>query len=239
MEPSSVPRAEPSLLISCEHAGNRVPRAYRSLFADRQALLGSHRGFDRGALPVARHLARSLEAPLLFSSTTRLLVDPNRSSHHPAVFSEVTRPLPRDGRMRLLARYHRRHRDRVRAAVTANRGTTLHLAVHSFTPVWKGVPRRCTIGILYDPGRPLERGLAIAWQRRLREHLSSSQVRRNAPYRGNSDGLTTTLRREFGARRYLGLELELNQRAVASAPRQRALARLLESTLRESLAASR
>jgi hypothetical protein len=36
-------------------------------------------------------------------------------------------------------------------------------------------------------------------------------LRRNYPYRGQSDGLTTALRRQFGAR-YLGIELEINQR---------------------------
>lgn len=226
-----MPPAERRLLLTCEHGGNRVPPGYRSLFAGRQALLRSHRGWDPGALAVARRLARALGANLVAATTTRLLVDLNRSPHNPAVFSELTRPLSRDARERLLARHHSPHWDRIRSAISAHRGTTLHAAVHSFSPLRRGECRRFAIGILYDPGRQRERSFATGWQRRLREHLPRSAVRRNAPYRGDSDGLTTALRREFPADRYLGLELELNQRSISTASERRVLVAALEEIL--------
>ena len=229
-----MPAAERSLLLTCEHGGNRVPREYRALFRGREALLASHRGWDPGALAVGRSLARALDAELIAATTTRLLVDLNRSPHNPAVFSELSRGLTRDRRDALLARCHRPHWDRVRAAIAARGGRVLHLAVHSFTPVWRGAKRNFEIGILYDPERRRERSLAMAWQRRLRAELPRLGVRRNAPYRGNADGLTTALRREFPAERYLGLELELNQRAIPEAER-RALAGVLASTLAAAL----
>jgi hypothetical protein len=40
-------------------------------------------------------------------------------------------------------------------------------------------------------------------------------VRRNRPYRGAADGLTTHLRRKLGPR-YLGIELEVSQRFFAA-----------------------
>ena len=227
-----MPASSGRLLLTCEHAGNRVPSGYQRLFAGREPVLRSHRGWDPGALLVARGLARALRAPLLFTETTRLLVDPNRSAHNPAVFSEITRRLSRDERERLLARHHRPHRDRVRASIRAFPGATLHVAVHSFTPRWQGTLRRFTVGLLYDPGRPRERSLAMQWQRELRQHLGRHEVRRNAPYRGDADGLTTALRREFGGGRYLGLELELNQRAVSTPRSRRALVAVLARTLR-------
>jgi predicted N-formylglutamate amidohydrolase len=107
--------------------------------------------------------------------------------------------------------------------------------VHSFTPVWRGAKRNFAIGILYDPNRPRERSLAIDWQRRLRAELPRLGVRRNAPYRGDADGLTTALRREFPAERYLGLELELNQRAIRAAALRRGFAAVLASTLGTTL----
>ena len=68
-----------------------------------------------------------------------------------------------------------------------------------------------------------ERGVALEFRRR----LSASRrwrVRLNQPYCGASDGLTTALRRRFPPERYLGLELELNQRHVRGpAARWRAL----------------
>jgi predicted N-formylglutamate amidohydrolase len=73
--------------------------------------------------------------------------------------------------------------------------------------------RERLLELLYDPARPGERSLAL----RLRRRLSRSgrwRVRLNQPYRGASDGLTTSLRRRFSPGPYLGLELELNQRHV-------------------------
>ena len=230
--------AERSLLLTCEHGGNRVPREYCALFHGREALLASHRGFDLGALAVARSLARAMDADLIASTTTRLLIDLNRSPHNPAIFSEISRGLGRDRREALLARYHGPHWDRVRAAIAARPGEVLHLAVHSFTPVWRGAKRTFAMGLLYDPGRRRERHLAAAWQRRLRAELPLLGVRRNAPYRGDADGLTTALRRELPAERYLGLELELNQGAIAAPRDRRALAAALGSTLAATLETS-
>jgi predicted N-formylglutamate amidohydrolase len=230
-----VPAAERSLLLTCEHGGNRVPREYRALFLGREALLASDRGWDPGALAVGRSLARALDAELIAATTTRLLVDLNRSPHNPTIFSELSRGLTRERREALLAHRHRPHWNRVRAAITARSGGVLHLAVHSFTPVWRGAKRSFEMGILYDPQRRRERSLATAWQRRLRAELPRLGVRRNAPYRGNADGLTTALRREFPAEHYLGLELELNQQAILAVAERRALTAVLASTLTATL----
>ena len=231
-----MPSADRSLLLTCEHGGNRVPREYRALFRGREALLASHRGWDPGALAVGRSLARALDVELIAATTTRLLVDLNRSARNPAVFSELSRGLTRDRRDALLARHHLPHWDRVRAAVAARRGSVLHLAVHTFSPVWRGAKRNFEIGILYDPERHRERSLSMVWQGQIRGELPGLRVRRNAPYRGNADGLTTALRREFPAERYLGLELELNQSAIAAVAERRALAAALASTLTAALA---
>lgn len=227
---------ETRLLFTCEHGGNHVPPEFRALFAGKRRLVASHRGWDRGALPVARQLSRSMAVPLLYATTTRLLVDLNRSPRNPRVFSEATRELTSEQRARLLDSRHQRHWTRVRTLIAANPGTTIHVAIHSFTPILDSVPRRFSVGILYDPKRLRERRLAITWQRRLREDLPRSQVRRNAPYRGDADGLTAAMRREFSADRYLGLELELNQRAISRVPNRRALVELLENTLRTAIA---
>jgi len=209
------------VVVSCEHGGNRVPRRYAGLFAHAGGVLASHRGHDPGALAVARVLARAWRAPLVAATTTRLLVDLNRSPGNPAVFSAFSRDLPREERAALLARIHAPHWERVRSALDALPQRALHVAVHSFTPVLRGETRRFDVGLLYDPARRGERDLAAAWRRRLRD--AGLRVRRNAPYRGTSDGLTTALRREHRRRRYLGLELELNQRTLADPASRRAL----------------
>jgi predicted N-formylglutamate amidohydrolase len=90
----------------------------------------------------------------------------------------------------------------------------LHLGIHSFTPVLDGVTRKPDVALLYDPARPAERRLARAWSSALAGTLPSRVVRRNDPYRGNTDGLATAMRRELGATRYIGIEIEVNQRHV-------------------------
>jgi len=168
-----------------------VPAPHGPLFRGREALLASHRGWDPGTSALARDLAGALHAPCQVATVTRLLVDLNRSATNPAVFSEVTRSLPEAERSELLRRYHSPHRQRVEAAVgtlVAEGDDVLHLGVHSFTPVLRGVERRADLALLYDPARPSERAFAATWTERLRAALPEQRLRRNHPYRGRSDG---------------------------------------------------
>ena len=211
-----------SVLITCEHGGNRVPGRWRSLFDGADEALASHRGWDAGALPLARTLARRLRAPLLAATVTRLLVDLNRSPHNPRVFSDWTRGLGREERSELLRRWHAPHRAAVESEVARRAGRryrVVHLAVHTFTPTLNGVTRRADLGLLYDPDRRGERALCAAWVQALRDRLSHLVVRRNHPYRGVSDGLTTWLRRRHPAAAYLGIEIEVSQRLLGRAGR--------------------
>lgn len=215
-------RGVPALLVTCEHGGNRVPPAYRRRFRARQALLSTHRAHDPGSLLVARELAAQLGAPLVQSTVTRLLVDLNRSLHHPRLFSEVTRPLPPAERARIIERHWRPYRDEVEARIAAATATgrfLLHVSSHSFTPALDGEVRNADIGLLYDPRRRPERELAARWRQALAARAPGLRVRMNYPYAGRADGLTTHLRRRFPASRYAGIELELNQRHVLAGGR--------------------
>jgi len=229
------------VVLSCEHGGNEVPPRYAACFdgAAGRAALAGHRGWDPGSLELAVGLADELDAPLVVQRVTRLLVECNRSADHPRLWSELSAPLPPDERRRILARYWTRHRDAVRRAVTAGHGATvIHVGVHTFTPVWAGRPRTTDVGILYDPARPAELGLARAWQRLLRTEPAARglTVHRNRPYRGWTDGLTTTLRSELPPSRYLGLELEVSQGLV---PVSSALVEALADSLRTAIAEAR
>lgn len=215
MGPCSV--SDVALLITCEHGGARVPAAYAALFAGRAHLLASHRGHDRGALPLARHLARAFGAASVFATTTRLLVDLNRSLGHPQLFSEITRSLSPAERDALVRRHWRPHRDAVDAQVArlaAPGRCVVHVAVHSFTPVWAGRRRAFEIGLLYDPTHGPEGRFVRGWKQALAREAPALRVRRNQPYRGTADGLTTALRRVHPPNRYVGIELEVNQRLL-------------------------
>lgn len=234
-----MPRLPHALLVTCEHGGNRVPHAYRNLFASASRLLQSHRGYDAGALALAREIARHLDAELISATTTRLLVDLNRSPAHRRAFSQITRALPAHEREKILARHHTPYRARVEDWIAAQLRAghrVFHVSCHSFTPVLAGRVRRTDVGLLYDPARIAEVNWAKRWQARLRAAYPGLQLRRNHPYRGAADGLTTHLRKCFPPARYAGIELEVNQRFPRGTPeRWRALRNTLCRALADSL----
>jgi predicted N-formylglutamate amidohydrolase len=190
---------------------------HAALFAGQAAALASHRGWDPGALSLARQFSTAFAAPLFAATTTRLLVDLNRSPGHRQLFSEFTRGLSRSARAQIVAAHYRPHRNAVESAVAqrlAARQTVLHIASHSFTPELRGVVRRADVAWLYDPRRPAEAAFAARWMAALAARAPGLRLRRNYPYQGHGDGLATLLRSRCSNGRYLGIELEVNQRFV-------------------------
>jgi predicted N-formylglutamate amidohydrolase len=209
-------------VITCEHGGNRIPTPYRDLFHAHQPLLDSHRGYDPGALIMARALATAFAAPLVASTVSRLLVDLNRSVGHPRLYSEATRKAPAEVRQRILKHYYQPYRAQaerfIRQAI-ADHGLVIHFSSHSFTPELDGKVRDADIGLLYDPARPGEADLCERWKAALEACAPDLTVRRNYPYAGKNDGLTTWFRRRLPPGAYVGIELEINQKHVVRAGR--------------------
>ena len=220
-------------MLTCEHADHRIPRAHASLFDGAEDVVLSHRGWDPGALSLARLLARKLEQPLLVTRWCRLLVEANRSPTNPGIWSRYTKGLPAEEREQILVRYWRPHRRAVEEAVTAAlaRGErVVHVAVHSFTPVMDGVVRNADVGLLFDSRRKHESLLARRWAAGLRAQDPALRVRFNYPYLGRADGLTSALRHRHPPSCYLGFELEVNQ-ARSTAPDWRRLGSVLAASL--------
>jgi predicted N-formylglutamate amidohydrolase len=204
-------RARERWLFTCEHGGRIVPADFAPLFCGAGKVLDSHRGWDAGALAMFDALAPALAEAAFPVTTTRLLIDVNRSLHHPGLFSEFTRPLPRGVREEIVAHHWRPWREAVAGCIADWLGAgyaVKHFSVHSFTPVLDAHIRNADIGLLYDPRSPAERDFCRRWQALLQER--AWHVRVNYPYRGTADGHTTSLRRRF-PRGYAGIELEINQ----------------------------
>jgi len=166
---------------------------------------------------MAREIALKLDASLFVATTSRLLVDLNRSIGHPNLFSEITRRLPNVTRREILARYYLPYRNRVEMAIAEaikHGNRVIHISSHSFTPELDGQVRKADIGLLYDPSRPGERALCQRWQASLKTKAPGLTIRRNYPYTGKADGFTTYLRRRFPTDMYAGIELEINQKYV-------------------------
>jgi len=194
-----------------------VPAAYAAFFAGHEALLDSHRGWDPGALQLGRQMADAFGAPLYASTTTRLLIDLNRSIGHRQIHSEATRGLTCAERQQIVLRHYRPHRDAIEREIArriAGEEQVIHIASHSFTPILNGVVRRADVAWLYDPQRAGESALSRQWMAELAQRTPGLRLRRNYPYRGGGDGLASLLRKRHPGEAYVGIELEVNQRFV-------------------------
>ena len=192
---------------------------------------------------MARQLGRDLRAPLVTSTVSRLLIDLNRSIGHPQLFSAATRSVPAAMRRSIVAAHYLPYRGQVEQFVAraVSRGRrVVHVSSHSFTPELHGEVRRADVGLLYDPRRRGEVRLCARWKAALADIAPDLRVRRNYPYAGKGDGLTSYLRRRFPPAAYVGVEIEVNQRIVFAAGRRwSALRRLLVDTLHGALSNER
>lgn len=221
-------RSKPALMITCEHASNALPDFILRAFRDNaipEDVLESHRGYDIGAYKVFSNLVKRLKPDFHCSGRfTRLVVDLNRSSTSKTFFSEYTIQLPETVKRHAFDLWQK-YREKIESFVAsviparlrkAAKDTPLriiHLGIHSFTPVLNGVERDADVGILYDPSRPAEATIAEILIKNIREREPGLKIRKNYPYLGKSDGLTTTLRQKFGPT-YAGLEIEINQKLL-------------------------
>ena len=204
-------------LISCEHGGNVVPPDYEPLFSSSGAKrdLNSHRGHDPGSLDAATRLAAELGVPLISSTTTRLLVDLNRSLDNPQLFSKYAMMLSESERQTLLEKHYYPYRQQIVKQITSlltSNDRVIHLSMHTFTPRFRGTYRTVDLGILYDPSRVEERQFGESIVNRFASSAPQRRVRHNEPYLGIDDGLTTFLRTQHPTRQYVGIEIEINNR---------------------------
>ena len=202
------------LMLTCEHASNRLPAAFKK--AVPESVLNTHRAYDIGVAQVFRKLVKFAKPEFYCEGKySRLFVDLNRTITNKSAFSEYYEQLDKATASKVKAQataYWSEYRAAIEKFVKANaKKEIIHLGIHSFTPELNGKVRNTDIGILYDPSRPQECELAQVIKDEIKRLYPTMKVRFNYPYKGTSDGLTTTLRKKFGPR-YAGLEIEINQK---------------------------
>jgi predicted N-formylglutamate amidohydrolase len=150
-------RAE--FLLVADHAGRAIPGRLGTLGLP-ESEFGRHIAWDIGIAGVTAELAERLGATAVLQAYSRLVIDCNRRPEWDSsipIISELTEipgnrelaAVEREARRReIFAPYHRRITEILDARAAAGRGTVL-VAMHSFTPVFKGERRHIDIGILY------------------------------------------------------------------------------------------
>ena len=157
------------LLLVADHAGKTMPRALGRL-GIAEAECERHIAWDIGIAGVGRTLADALGAMLIQQNYSRLVIDCNRPPSSPASIPEISELTPIPGNVGLseaakAARareifwpYHRRIEAELDLRRQSGRPAVL-IALHSFTPAFKGETRAWHAALLYNRDPRLARRL--------------------------------------------------------------------------------
>lgn len=178
-------------IVTCDHASNAVPPGLDPTLGIAPQDMARHIAYDIGARGLSQALAERLDAPMIESTFSRLVIDPNRGEDDPTLvmrlYDGTVIPANRhvdaaeiSRRINTLHRpYHAAY-----AALAARRSDTVICAIHSFTPQLKGrPPRPWQAAVLYSHrdtrlALPLIAGLRAA----------GIMTGDNEPYSGHLDG---------------------------------------------------
>ncbi len=231
--------ASPFVFVA-DHAGRRLPRRLGDLGLA-AADLERHIAYDLGILPVAQALARAFAAPLVAQTYSRLVIDCNRPLHVAQSIPEVSEltgipgnlglsAADRQARIEALFRPYHGTIEALLEARAAAGLTTVLVAMHSFTPIFKGSFRPWLIGLLYNRDPRLARLLV-----ELLNQDSAPYVGDQLPYIVHDESDYTLP--VHGERRGLPhVGIEIRQDLIADAREQRAWAAWLEDMLTGALA---
>jgi predicted N-formylglutamate amidohydrolase len=170
------PQGRSKTLLICDHASNRIPLQLGTLGLT-PADLESHIAWDPGAAAVARCLSALLDAPLLLSGYSRLVIDCNRPLANPTSIPDTSAGIDIPGNRGLNAEQRRQRVDALFLPYHRAIETTLEtgatqfqalLSLHSFTPILCGSARPWVIGVASRQQR--------AFAQRLIQHLRHCDI---------------------------------------------------------------
>ena len=179
-------------LVSVDHATNTVPNwVGGGSLGIAPEDMARHIAYDVGALGLARRLAERLDAPMIATDFSRLVIDPNRGEDDPTLVMKLydgtiiptNRGVDAAEVEHRLTRLYRPYHGAL-ADLAGRRNDTVLCAVHSFTPCLRGrAPRPWQVGILYSH---LDERLAKPLIARLQ--TEGLCVGDNEPYSGHLPG---------------------------------------------------
>jgi predicted N-formylglutamate amidohydrolase len=231
------PQGRSPILLICEHASNRLPARYGTLGLG-SAELASHIAWDPGALGVAKELSRLLDAPLIHATVSRLVLDLNREPSAPdsiwTLSERTTIPgnvdldeTERSTRVREVYDAFHGAVDAFAKARKAEGQLMAIVSIHSFTPVYRDVPRPWQIGLIFNHderyARSVEAGL---------KQDPALVVGMNEPY-SPADRVFHTLERHAERRGLPPLMIEIRNDLIRTQDGQASWANRLAPLLRE------
>ena len=226
-------------VLTADHAGRAIPRRLGTLGLT-DADLDRHIAWDIGIAGVTEHLSTLLDAAAVLQTYSRLVIDCNRDPAWPSAIPAVSEftgiPGNRDlteaaRRARAAAIFYPYH-DRLSALIDARLAagrTTIPVAMHSFTPVFKGESRAMDVGVLY-----LRRTELVNLMLELLRAEGDLTVGENEPY-ALSESSDYSIPVHAGKRALEHVEIEIRQDLIATPTGQASwagrFARLLTAAL--------
>ncbi|MXQ13798.1 N-formylglutamate amidohydrolase [Microvirga makkahensis] len=225
------------ILLICEHASSYLPGRYGTLGLSPEQL-DSHIAWDPGALGVAKGLSELLDAPLIHAGVSRLVLDLNRDPSAPDsiwTLSERT-TIPGNQSLDAAERAYRVREvyevfhgtvDRFIEPRAKTGQTGCVVTIHSFTPVYRDVPRPWHVSLIYDRDERFARKVEAGLRRD-----PTLVVGMNQPY-SPADRVFHTLERHAERRGLAPLMIEIRNDLIRTEDGQASWARRLAPLLRE------
>jgi predicted N-formylglutamate amidohydrolase len=227
------------LFLTADHAGRVIPEKLGDLGVS-QAELQRHIAWDIGIAGVTERLSELLDATAVLQTYSRLVIDCNRNPDWPTAMPEISehtaipgnQGLSPQARAARIAAIFEPYHARIAGLLDgrANRRTIL-VAMHSFTPSFKGESRAMQVGILHDKD-PVLAGIMLDLLRQEGDLVLGD----NEPYalKDDSDYSVPT----HGTQRGLHhLEVEIRQDLIADPSGQQAWAKRFARLLTAASAA--
>jgi predicted N-formylglutamate amidohydrolase len=161
------PDGTSDFVLVADHAGRLIPRALGDLGLD-EVERRRHIAWDIGIAGVTEAMAELMDAASVLQVYSRLVIDCNRALDHPTSIPPVSELTAISGNEAVSKEQRAARRQAIfdpyqsaiaqlldRRAAASRR--TILVAMHSFTPVFKGVARRVEVGVLYRHETPLSR----------------------------------------------------------------------------------
>src|SRR5262245_8850226 len=230
------------LLLLCDHASKAVPKALGTLGLTGEEL-SRHIGWDIGGLDSALELSEILDAPLLASGYSRLVIDCNRWPGGEGSTPEVSdgTPVPAnrdltqeqtDARAEACFWPYHREVDLQLDRMTSDGRKVALLVMHSFTPQMNGFKRPWHVGVLWNDDARLPEPLLAALRRE-----PELVVGDNEPYSARAS-YEYTLNAHARTRALPHCSLEVRQDLIATRDDARAWGRRLAPAIRAAVAAA-
>ncbi|TCL00575.1 putative N-formylglutamate amidohydrolase [Shimia isoporae] len=228
-------------LITVDHASNHVPEDINGgdlgIGADN---MSRHIAFDVGAKETSLHLGELLDAPVICSNFSRLVIDPNRGMDDPTLVMRLydgtiipaNRHVDDAEVARRVKTLYQPYHDALESLAAA-RDNVIVLAMHSFSPKLNGrAPRPWEVAVLYSR---TYQDYSHALLKRLRRE-SDLTVGENEPYDGHLPG--DSIDQHALRQGRLNTLIELRNDEIADAKGQKAWAERLAPILTDALAES-